>query len=61
MNKLAITVCLAILAAELSAQEKAPPRIAWKLLWRDEFNGKKIDTRKWNVRTREYSKHHELQ
>ncbi len=58
---LAITVCLMILAAGLSAEEKTPPRKGWKLTWRDEFNGRKIDPRKWNVLIREHSKHNELQ
>jgi beta-glucanase (GH16 family) len=33
----------------------------WKLIWQDEFNGKKLDKTKWNVLTRETSKHDELQ
>lgn len=33
----------------------------WKLVWHDEFNGKKIDKSKWNILTRETSKHGELQ
>ena len=63
MNKLtlAITIGLMILSAGVSAQEKTPPRTGWKLIWRDEFNGRRIDTRKWNVLTREHSKHNELQ
>jgi beta-glucanase (GH16 family) len=58
---LAIMFCLTILSAGLSAQEKTPPRRGWKLIWRDEFNGSKIDPKKWNVLTREHSKHNELQ
>ncbi len=63
MNKLtlAITVCLTILAGGLSAQEKTPPRKGWELTWRDEFKGRELDPRKWNVLTREHSKHNELQ
>ena len=33
----------------------------WKLVWHDEFNGRRLDTKKWNVLTREQSKHGELQ
>lgn len=33
----------------------------WKLIWQDEFNGKTLDKSKWNVLTRETSKHNELQ
>lgn len=33
----------------------------WKLIWSDEFDGSKLDPAKWNVLTREASKHGELQ
>ena len=33
----------------------------WKLIWKDEFNGKKLNPKKWNVLIRETSKHDELQ
>lgn len=33
----------------------------WKLIWNDEFNGKSLDSKKWNILTRETSKHTELQ
>jgi beta-glucanase (GH16 family) len=33
----------------------------WQLVWQDEFNSKQIDTSRWNVLTRENSKHNELQ
>ena len=33
----------------------------WKLVWHDEFNGKRVDKSKWNILTRETSKHGELQ
>lgn len=42
--------------AELPA---APP--GWILAWHDEFNRPSLDTTKWNVLTREQSKHDELQ
>lgn len=43
-------------AAEPSA---APGK--WKLVWQDEFNGRQLSTKKWNVLIREQSKHNELQ
>jgi beta-glucanase (GH16 family) len=33
----------------------------WQLVWQDEFNGKTLDAKKWNVLLREQSKHNELQ
>lgn len=33
----------------------------WKLIWHDEFNGKQLNSAKWNILTRETSKHDELQ
>jgi len=33
----------------------------WKLIWHDEFNGKRLNKFNWNVLTRETSKHGELQ
>ncbi len=33
----------------------------WKLIWKDDFNGKKLNPKKWNVLIRETSKHDELQ
>jgi beta-glucanase (GH16 family) len=63
MSKLALAImcCLTIHAAGLLAEEKAPPQKGWKLVWRDEFKGRKIDPKKWNVLLREHSKHNELQ
>ena len=58
---LAVTICLIILASGFSAEEKTLRQKGWKLTWRDEFNGSKIDPRKWNVLIREHSKHSELQ
>lgn len=36
-------------------------RDTWKLVWQDEFKASKLDPKKWNVLTRETSKHNELQ
>ena len=33
----------------------------WRLVWQDEFNGRSLDSSKWNVLLREQSKHNELQ
>jgi beta-glucanase (GH16 family) len=58
---LAITFYLVIPSGAAFAEEKSPPPSGWRLVWRDEFNGKKLDPRKWNVLLREQSKHNELQ
>lgn len=43
------------------AQAKVITPPGWKLVWSDEFNGRTLDLKKWNVLTREQSKHGELQ
>jgi beta-glucanase (GH16 family) len=58
---LAITFCLGLQMGAAFAEEKSSATGGWKLLWRDEFNGKKLDPRKWNILLRENSKHNELQ
>jgi beta-glucanase (GH16 family) len=45
----------------LPAQQRSIPVGAWKLVWHDEFDGRTLDTSKWNVLIREQSKHNELQ
>jgi beta-glucanase (GH16 family) len=47
-------------AAAASTTAAAAPA-GWTLIWRDEFNGRSLDTTKWNVLRREQSKHDELQ
>ena len=42
-------------------KRSADKTLEWKLIWQDEFNGKSLDKTKWNVLTRETSKHGELQ
>ena len=37
------------------------PSNGWELVWRDEFDGTELSAEKWNVLTREKSKHNELQ
>lgn len=57
----AILVSLTILTFGSFATERTPAQEGWKLVWRDEFNGRKLSHRKWNVLIREHSKHNELQ
>jgi beta-glucanase (GH16 family) len=58
---LAAALGLAFLAGGSLAGESGSVPRPWKLVWQDEFNGKKLDARKWNVLLREHSKHNELQ
>jgi beta-glucanase (GH16 family) len=46
---------------EGSSAEHSLDKTGWKLVWQDEFNGKKLSPKKWNILTREQSKHNELQ
>lgn len=55
----ALLSCLSLLLS--FAQEKPAAPNGWKLVWQDEFNGKTLDAKKWNVLLREQSKHNELQ
>ena len=50
-----------ILSGAGLAQNKPESKNDWKLVWHDEFDGKRLDTGKWNVLIRETSKHNELQ
>jgi beta-glucanase (GH16 family) len=52
---------LAGASAPLNAQTKPVSPPGWKLVWSDEFDGKAVDLKKWNVLVRETSKHGELQ
>jgi beta-glucanase (GH16 family) len=63
MIRLALVVALGMTVLSLGslAEEKAAPPKGWKLVWRDEFKGRKLDPKKWNVLLREHSKHNELQ
>jgi len=58
---LAITFGLTILSAGVSAEEQAPAPKDWKLVLLYEFNGRKLNPKKWNILLREHSKHNELQ
>lgn len=62
MKKLLLAFALAMLAPTLTqSQRTATAPDGWKLVWADEFNGPRLDTRKWRVLMREQSKHNELQ
>jgi len=61
-TRLALTVALCLTSTyAVLAQETPRPQKGWKLVWQDEFNGKRLDTSKWNILLREQSKHNELQ
>jgi len=57
----AITFFLTVLSFAAFAGEKSSKQNDWKLVWQDEFNGKNLSPKKWNVLIREQSKHNELQ
>ena len=55
----AIVLSVAPSAVRAQVAPKAPA--GWTLVWHDEFNGRALDSTKWNVLLREQSKHDELQ
>jgi beta-glucanase (GH16 family) len=57
---LAFALCF-MSCATVFSQHKPTQLEGWKLVWQDDFNGKRLDTSKWNVLLREQSKHGELQ
>ena len=60
--KIAVVLFIAVLlCGKYSFGQNAEAKKEWKLIWQDEFNGKNLDKKKWNVLTRETSKHGELQ
>ena len=64
MKKRLISIMLPVLLlcpAAVNAQKQAKSQDGWRLVWQDEFNGKSLDTSKWNILIRETSKHGELQ
>ncbi len=60
MKTLLIALGLTILLPDARAA-RTPVPAGWKLVWQDEFKGKTLDGKKWNVLIRETSKHNELQ
>ncbi|MGE5315933.1 MAG: family 16 glycosylhydrolase [Acidobacteriota bacterium] len=61
MYALSLSIALLLPAACAHATDNAAPKTKWKLVWSDEFNGRRLDPKKWNVLLREQSKHGELQ
>jgi len=62
MNRILFVFLIMILSGIIILPQKQSKIINdWQLIWKDEFNGKQLDTSKWNVLTREHSKHNELQ
>lgn len=51
----------AAFALNVGVAETPRPTANWKLVWQDEFKGRRLDSKKWNVLLREHSKHNELQ
>lgn len=60
---LIMVACLLLILSPAAFSQKNPQQIpqGWKLIWQDEFNGKSVDKSKWNLLTRETSKHGEVQ
>jgi beta-glucanase (GH16 family) len=54
-------VQLLVMNATAVADDADSPKPGWNLVWQDEFNEPQIAPQKWNVLTREQSKHNELQ
>lgn len=58
----ALLPCVLVISSLVSFTCSAPsPDSRWELVWMDDFTGNALDTAKWNVLTREQSKHQELQ
>jgi len=61
IKRIPLLCCLLLLTGSLMSQNQTTSEAGWKLVWHDEFSGKRLDTAKWNVLIRENSKHNELQ
>src|SRR3989339_1331988 len=63
LKSLLALVFLLIISSSFTYSQKSTEsgKKEWKMVWNDEFNGKVLDLTKWNVLTRETSKHNELQ
>jgi beta-glucanase (GH16 family) len=62
--RIALSACLIIATLSSSAFGHEPASNqskGWQLVWQDEFEGKELSHKKWNVLTREQSKHNERQ
>jgi beta-glucanase (GH16 family) len=59
---LLVCVCFACISSSAFADEPSSTKSNdWQLVWQDEFDGAELSLKKWNVLTREHSKHNELQ
>lgn len=56
-----LTCALLICSLASLSCSNADSHAHWELVWMDDFTGNTLDTTKWNVLTREQSKHQELQ
>jgi beta-glucanase (GH16 family) len=50
-----------IFPSTMLSQQNGRTVKGWELVWEDDFDGTSLDTTRWNVLTREQSKHGELQ
>ncbi|MDR1552834.1 MAG: glycoside hydrolase family 16 protein [Prevotellaceae bacterium] len=55
-----VSVCL-ICGGQQTEHNKNTDKKEWTLVWQDEFDGNEVNDSKWNILTRETSKHTELQ
>jgi beta-glucanase (GH16 family) len=63
MLRFPLFLLIFIASSPLFGEQKAALLLqqGWGLVWHDEFSGNKLSAKKWNVLTREQSKHGELQ
>ena len=59
--KIVLISSLIVVSMFASRAEQKLSQKSWKLVWHDEFKGRKLDAAKWNILLREDSKHDELQ
>jgi beta-glucanase (GH16 family) len=50
-----------VLTSTIAYSADSSSKNGWKLVWRDEFDGRALSSNKWNILTREQSKHAEVQ
>src|ERR1700709_1431426 len=56
-----LLVLVPICSTSFGDEPAAAKSNGWELVWQDEFNEKELSPEKWNVLTREQSKHNERQ
>jgi beta-glucanase (GH16 family) len=59
IGRYGLAIGLLLLPGAISTAQEPAARADWHLVWSDEFG--RLDTTKWNILTREQSKHNELQ